>query len=123
MLCPVAKALSDFISGSSLAQKKSPNAILAKRIVIATHGGSIGVLFRHVLGIPLDEPRRFWCRNASLNVFLYEQAKWRLESWGDINHLRELDGPLASITWVRRFGATKAGWDHSFDGMQNRAII
>ena len=44
-------------------------------VVITTHGGSLGVLFRHVLGIPLDQPRRFWCKNASMNVFSYEQAQ------------------------------------------------
>jgi probable phosphoglycerate mutase len=61
-------------------------------VVITTHGGAIGVLFRHVLGIPLEEPRRFWCRNASMNIFSCEQGKWLLERWGDVNHLREIDG-------------------------------
>ena len=61
-------------------------------VVIATHGGSLGVLFRHVLGIPLDQPRRFWVRNASLNVFTFDQGIWHLESWGDVHHLQELGG-------------------------------
>jgi len=59
-------------------------------VVIVTHGGALGVLFRHVLGIPFDQPRRFWVRNASLNVFNFEQGKWALESWGDVNHLQGL---------------------------------
>jgi 2,3-bisphosphoglycerate-dependent phosphoglycerate mutase len=61
-------------------------------VVITTHGGALGVLFRHVLGIPLDQPRRFWVRNASLNVFSCDLGEWRLERWGDVNHLQELDG-------------------------------
>jgi len=61
-------------------------------VVITTHGGALGVLFRHVLGIPLDQPRRFWVRNASLNVFTFDQGIWHLESWGDVHHLQELSG-------------------------------
>ena len=61
-------------------------------VVITTHGGAVGMFLRHVLGIPLNQPRHFGSKNASINVFSYDQGKWYLERWGDVNHLHELDG-------------------------------
>ena len=61
-----------------------------QQIVIVTHGGVLNAAFRHALAIPLETPRRFALLNASLNVFDYEGGKWRLEVWGDVNHLLEI---------------------------------
>lgn len=60
-------------------------------VVVVTHGGVLNCLFRHTTGIPLETPRRFSARNASLNVFLYDGEFWQLETWGDVCHLRALD--------------------------------
>ncbi|HEU0008505.1 MAG TPA: histidine phosphatase family protein [Verrucomicrobiae bacterium] len=56
-------------------------------IVVVAHGGTISALLRHTLGIPLGTPRRFGRRNASWNVFLWDDGKWLLETWGDVSHL------------------------------------
>jgi probable phosphoglycerate mutase len=60
---------------------------LGETIVLVAHGGTISVLLRHTLGIPLEAPRRFARFNASWNVFTWDDGKWRLETWGDVNHL------------------------------------
>jgi len=65
-----------------LAQKHFGEAIAA-----VTHGGVLSGLFRHVLSIPLDAPRRFEFPNGSLNVFTYGDGYWTLQTWGDISHL------------------------------------
>lgn len=56
-------------------------------LVVVTHGGTVSALLRHVLGLPLDAPRRFDRTNASWNVFRVAGGKWFLETWGDVSHL------------------------------------
>jgi probable phosphoglycerate mutase len=58
------------------------------RILIVTHGGVLMGLFYHTLGIPLSEPRRFSLFNAAINSFSVCGDSWRLNTWGDISHLR-----------------------------------
>ncbi|HXG53045.1 MAG TPA: histidine phosphatase family protein [candidate division Zixibacteria bacterium] len=56
-------------------------------IVVVTHGGVLSGVFRHTLSIPLDAPRRFEFVNAGLNVFVFDDGKWLLQTWGDVSHL------------------------------------
>ena len=67
------------------------NEIAAKHpgetIVVITHGGVLSGLFRHTFSIPFEAPRRFEFTNAGLNVFLYEEGSWFLQTWGDLSHL------------------------------------
>jgi probable phosphoglycerate mutase len=59
-------------------------------IVLVTHGGPLGSLMRHALGLPLAGPRRFSLLNASINTFAFKGGEWRLVNWGDTHHLRGL---------------------------------
>lgn len=59
------------------------------RIVVVTHGGVLGSLFRHCLGIPPSAPRTFSVLNASWSQFDYHAGTFRLVTWGDVNHLRD----------------------------------
>jgi probable phosphoglycerate mutase len=59
-------------------------------IMIVTHGGVLSALFRHTFGIPFDAPRRFAFKNASVNLFVYQDGVWSLETWGDVCHLDDL---------------------------------
>jgi len=67
------------------------NEIAAKHegetILVITHGGVLSGLFRHTFSIPFEAPRRFEFTNAGLNVFIYEQGSWFLQTWGDLGHL------------------------------------
>ncbi|MBI3000023.1 MAG: histidine phosphatase family protein [Deltaproteobacteria bacterium] len=56
-------------------------------IVVVTHGGVLGGLFRHTLCLPFETPRRFESTNGSINIFVYEKPHWVLQTWGDISHL------------------------------------
>lgn len=62
-------------------------------IVVVTHGGVLGGLFRHTLCIPFESPRRFESTNGSLNIFVYEKPHWVLQTWGDISHLNSFSTP------------------------------
>lgn len=61
------------------------------KILVVTHGGVLTNLFKTVVGIPLETQRNFVLLNTSLNVFSYKQGQWMLETWGDLNHLQNLN--------------------------------
>lgn len=82
--------------GESLSQQVERNVAcfeelaqkhLGESIVVVTHGGVLSGLFRHVLSIPLEAPRRFEFPNSSLNVFIFREGYWTLQTWGDVGHL------------------------------------
>lgn len=82
--------------GESLRQQVERNARcfedlaqrhLGESILIVTHGGVLSGLLRRVLSIPLEAPRRFEFPNSSLNIFIFQEGYWTLQTWGDISHL------------------------------------
>lgn len=61
-----------------------------RRVAIVTHGGVVGVLYRHVMNIPLDSRREYSLLNASINRFRRVTERWFLDVWGDVSHLEGL---------------------------------
>lgn len=60
------------------------------RVLVVTHGGVLGAVFRYVAGVPLESPRRFVLLNCSVNVVEKTDVGWNLVSWGDVAHLEGL---------------------------------
>ena len=60
-----------------------------KSILVVTHGGVLGAIFRHVIGLSLDSPRRYALLNCSVNVIEKKDGDWSLLHWGDVSHLPE----------------------------------
>lgn len=58
-----------------------------RRVAVVTHGGVLGVAYRHALAIPMETKRGYSLANASLNHFRYTAGRWLLEGWGDVVHL------------------------------------
>lgn len=58
-----------------------------EHIVVVAHGGVLDGLHRHALGLPHVGARAFAIVNASLNWFSCDGAAWRLDRWGDAEHL------------------------------------
>ena len=67
-------------------------------VAVITHGGVLGMMYRHVTGTPLDSKRSYSLHNASINRFLYSDKRWSIEIWGDIAHL-----PADSIDSIDKF--------------------
>ena len=61
-----------------------------QRIAVVTHGGVLGMLFRHAVGLSLEAPRYYRFFNASFNEFEYQNGQWVLATWGDVAHLRDI---------------------------------
>jgi probable phosphoglycerate mutase len=82
--------------GESVRQQTERNAAclneiaekyFGQTIAVVTHGGVVSGFFRRTLSIPLEAPRRFEFVNAGLNVFVYDEGTWFLQTWGDVSHL------------------------------------
>lgn len=58
------------------------------RIAAVTHGAVLSALFRHLLGIPLDTPRRFHILNTSIHEIANENGTWWVNLLGDTHHTR-----------------------------------
>jgi 2,3-bisphosphoglycerate-dependent phosphoglycerate mutase len=58
-----------------------------QRVVIVTHGGALGMLYRVASAMPLDAQRDYVLPNAALNRFAWRDGRIGLESWGDVAHL------------------------------------
>ena len=56
-------------------------------VVVVTHGLVLDALYRVAHGLDHGARRPVPLINASLNVFGYDGAAWRLELWGDVSHL------------------------------------
>lgn len=57
-------------------------------LLLVAHGGALDSFFRKAIQLPLEIRRSFSMFNAAVNVFSLADSVWRLESWGDISHLR-----------------------------------
>ena len=60
-------------------------------VVVVCHGGVVDSLFRYVIKLPIDTPRRFKIWNTGKSVFSYEDGTWQLLTFGDISHLDDLE--------------------------------
>ncbi len=58
-------------------------------VAIVTHGGVVGLMYRHVLSMSLEAPRDYALANASINRFRRVAGQWQIEAWGDTSHLTD----------------------------------
>ena len=56
-------------------------------VAVVTHGLVLDQVYRAAHGLPLNVLRGNALINASLNTFSFESGQWRLERWGDAEHL------------------------------------
>jgi 2,3-bisphosphoglycerate-dependent phosphoglycerate mutase len=66
------------------------------RVAIVTHGGVLGVVYRHAMKVPADAERGYSLANASVNYVRFGSGKWLIERWGDVAHLADVaaDDPV-----------------------------
>jgi probable phosphoglycerate mutase len=59
-----------------------------KSLALVAHGGVLECAYRAALGLPLETPRDFKVHNASINRFTVAEGVFKLDSWGEVGHLR-----------------------------------
>lgn len=69
-------------------------------VVVVTHGLVLDAVYRSAHSLPFEAPRTVPLLNASLNVFVRYDGAWRMDSWGDVEHLQD-----AQVTRYRGFAA------------------
>lgn len=60
-----------------------------KRILIVTHGGVLGVIYRWLNKLPIATAYKIEIPNVAYNRVSFSDGLWRLESWADVDHLAE----------------------------------
>ncbi|MBI4291434.1 MAG: histidine phosphatase family protein [Betaproteobacteria bacterium] len=58
-----------------------------QRFAVVTHGGVLGVMYRHAMGLGFDAPRTYTIANASINRLHFDGSAWKIETWGEVAHL------------------------------------
>ncbi|MBS1140375.1 MAG: phosphoglycerate mutase [Proteobacteria bacterium] len=56
-------------------------------IAVVLHGGVLDIINRFVRGNPLEMSRDFLIPNAGINWIALADGAWRLETWGETDHL------------------------------------
>ncbi len=59
-------------------------------ILLVAHGGVLDIMIRYTFDIPLSAKRNFSLYNASINRFTVNNGEWKLESWGETSHIRDI---------------------------------
>jgi probable phosphoglycerate mutase len=57
------------------------------RLAVVTHGGVLGIAYRHAYRIPLEMPRTFVVPNAGVSRLRIEGRRWTIEAWAETDHL------------------------------------
>lgn len=63
---------------------------IGKRLLVVAHGGVLKSFFYKATNTPLTEPRHFSLFNSSINSFSITNNQWRLDTWGEISHLKNI---------------------------------
>lgn len=57
-------------------------------LALVAHGGVLECAHRAARNLPLDRPRDFAVKNASINRFRFHGGRLELTSWGEVDHLQ-----------------------------------
>jgi len=58
-----------------------------RTLAMVAHGGVLECAYRAATGMPLETPRNFPIKNASVNRFTIRDGKLGLDAWGEVAHL------------------------------------
>ena len=67
-----------------------------ENIAAVSHGGTLGVFLKHILGLAIDAPRPFDVGNTSLTIVERTDERWKIRTLGEMAHLQDL--PAANQT-------------------------
>lgn len=59
-------------------------------LVIITHGGPLGDCYRRATHLSFEKPLTAKLYNAGINIITIDHSDWTLETWGDIDHLKNI---------------------------------
>ncbi|MBN2487037.1 MAG: histidine phosphatase family protein [Bacteroidales bacterium] len=60
-----------------------------KTVLMVAHGGVLDCIIRRIFNLGLDAHRPFSIYNTSVNTITIDSNIWKLEEWGNIEHLQQ----------------------------------
>ena len=90
-LVPGGESFRQFHERCSTALEECAGRHSGQKVLLVTHGGVLGAIFRYVTCIPLDAPRHYVLLNCSVNLVEKAGNDWSLVQWGDVSHLDNLE--------------------------------
>lgn len=67
-----------------------------ERVLVVTHGGVLGAIYRWLNKLPVASPHLIDIPNVGYNRIRVSSAGWQIEVWGDISHLRDYRGAMTA---------------------------
>jgi probable phosphoglycerate mutase len=58
-----------------------------KSVLVVTHGGVLGAIYRWLTDLPIASRHKIDIPNAGYNRLRHDGNTWRIENWGDVAHL------------------------------------
>ena len=58
-----------------------------KRVLVVTHGGVLGIIYRWLNGLPIASAHKVDIPNAAYNRAAFDDESWTLDVWADTSHL------------------------------------
>jgi probable phosphoglycerate mutase len=71
-----------------------------KRILVVAHGGVLDCIFRMIFDLPLGTSRKFSIYNTSINNISWANDRWKLEEWGNIDHINLIEKPYDELNYI-----------------------
>lgn len=90
----VAETLREFADRAVGTIKRIVSEGKYRRVALVTHGGVLEAAYRAAQGLGYAHARDFDIFNASVNRFVWDGSQLKLEAWGDVTHLEELETAL-----------------------------
>lgn len=63
-----------------------------ERLLVITHRGVLDAVIRRIMFVDLERVISYSQFNCGLNTIEIDGEQWRLQTWGDARHLKDLDG-------------------------------
>lgn len=82
-----AESRQQFHERVTVALEKLADQNVGKRILVVTHGGVLGVIYRWLNGLPINSIIQVEIPNVAYNRVTITGGNWKLEAWADSAHL------------------------------------
>lgn len=93
---PGAESRAQFHQRTIAALRGIATAHAGKRVLVVTHGGVLGAVYRWLNQLPIASPHLIEIPNLGYNRISVSAGAWQIEVWGDISHLHDYRGAITA---------------------------
>ncbi len=93
---PGAETRAEFHQRTTTALQAIADDHRGQRVLVVTHGGVLGAVYRWLNGLPIASPHLIDIPNLGYNRILVSGNDWKIDTWGDISHLKDYRGAMTA---------------------------